>query len=346
MPDLPDSPLRLAFIGGHGHHYLAGALKDADVRVEAATVAPDRHDAARTRERFAGPLDAGTARWFHDAAEMLEAFRPDAVSVGGVYAHNSDLILEGLRRGIPVVADKPVAASWDALTKLREAAREPGRVLLTEFDFRARSAFRSARRAVAEGRLGRVALATAQKSYRFGDRRPDFYRRRADYGSTMLWIASHGIDAVAFATGLRFRRVAGAHGNVTRPDYGEMEDHCAAVLTLENGATALVHADLLRPRAAPTHGDDRLRIAGSEGVLEVRNGRCRLTTHREGERDITDEEPGEPTHRALLGAIFSDDRRFYSTEMSLEIASALLAARDAADGQTFVDVPREWNTGL
>jgi hypothetical protein len=38
---------------------------------------------------------------------------------------------------------------------------------------------------------------------------------------------------------------------------------------LANGGTATCHLDFLRPESAHTHGDDRLRIAGSEGVLEA-----------------------------------------------------------------------------
>jgi len=47
------------------------------------------------------------------------------------------------------------------------------------------------------------------------------------------------------------------------------EDHAGLLLRLANGGTATCHLDFLRPEAAPTHGDDGLRIAGSEGVLEV-----------------------------------------------------------------------------
>ena len=43
----------------------------------------------------------------------------------------------------------------------------------------------------------------------------------------------------------------------------------AFVLTMQNGGVAAVTLDYLRPEAAPTHGDERLRIAGSEGVIET-----------------------------------------------------------------------------
>ena len=47
-------------------------------------------------------------------------------------------------------------------------------------------------------------------------------------------------------------------------------------------------ADYLRPDQAPTHGDDRLRVIGSKGVLETRdlNSRVELITHEQGPRDL------------------------------------------------------------
>ena len=38
----------------------------------------------------------------------------------------------------------------------------------------------------------------------------------------------------------------------------------------------MITLDYLRPKTAPSHGDDRLRIAGSEGVVEVIDGRTHL----------------------------------------------------------------------
>jgi hypothetical protein len=37
---------------------------------------------------------------------------------------------------------------------------------------------------------------------------------------------------------------------------------------LDNGGTAALHMDYCRPATAPTHGDDRLRLAGTMGVAE------------------------------------------------------------------------------
>ena len=320
--------MRLAFIGGHGHHYLRAALTDPGVVVERPVpIAGDGIDDEKAKE-FGATL--GDVRWFDDARDMLDTTGPDVVSIGAVYARNGEWAAADLERGIAVVSDKPVAASWEALARLKTLTEGTEHLLLTEFPFRARPEFRAARAVVADGLIGEVVLATAQKSYRFGTR-PAWYADRSLYGGTLLWIASHGIDVLRFTTGQRLRPLSGRQGNVSQPGYPTMEDHVVCTFALEGGGSGLVHADFLRPTSARTHGDDRLRLAGSHGIIEVRDGRCLLTTHGQPETDITDTVPAVPVHRALLAALASGGDEYYSTGASLEMAELLLQARDVAD---------------
>jgi len=326
---------RIGFIGGWGHHYLRGLLQPggSPVEIEAA-VGADGHDNAAARKWAEAN---GVSRWFDDPDQLMEQFEPDAVSIGSIYGCNSDLAVMALERGIPVVCDKPVAGTWQQLDRLTELAKKKPCILLTEFDFRAKPEFRAAHQAVANGEIGQPILVTAQKSYRFGTR-PPWYSDRSQYTGTLLWIASHGVDAIGWVTGCKPVRVVGHQGNLSRPDYGSMEDHLSCLFALENGGTAVVHADFLRPAAAATHGDDRLRVAGSLGVVEVRNERCILITRDQGEMDITDRCKGvRPMHLELLAAL-KGDTTWFSTAASLETARVLLHARDAADGQCWVDL--------
>ncbi len=319
--------MRVLFIGGHGHHYLSPAARDG--RVEAIAWAGDGHDADAARSAMARRLEIDGP--FRDDYRLaLDELKPDAVNIGAMYGHNGEVVLEALRRGVKVVSDKPVAATWpqlEAIERHCEAHRDA--VLLTEFNLRSRPAFRAAKRAVEQGRVGTPVLATAQKSYRWGQR-AEFYKRRADYGGTLLWIASHGIDAIWYATGIDLAGVAGGQGNLARPDYGDAEDHVALCYRLANGGHAMAHADFLRPAAAPTHGDDRIRIAGSAGLLEVRDDRCMLTTADEPPTDITGFGQGAAVTGDLLAAL-DGDTSVYSTAASVQMARWLLHSRDAAD---------------
>lgn len=327
--------MRLAFIGGSGHHYLRGLLNEPDLEIHrpvaAASDGYDRVAAAQKWEK------SDELRWFDDPAEMLRTFKPDLVSIGAVYGHNGDLAAMALEQGARVVSDKPVAATWVQLERLEQLTRQTNLPLIAEFPFRADPAFRAARDAVARGEIGPVVLVTTQKSYRFGTR-AEWYADRSMYGGTILWVASHGIDLLQFATGKRIVRTIGVQGNVSKPERGSMEDHTTSLFELDGGATGIVHADYLRPTKAATHGDDRLRIAGGHGVIEVRDGRCRITTNDREERDITETVSLRPVHLELLAAVLHGDTSIFSTADTLQTARTLLCARDAADRREWVSV--------
>jgi predicted dehydrogenase len=320
--------MKIAFIGGLGHHYLRGLLPPAQtpVPMEFACAGDGHDDLAAKKWAEANHV----SRWFDSPDALYTQFEPDAVSVGSIYARNSELTAQALEKNIPVVSDKPIATTWQQLDRLKQLTDDRARIVLTEFDFRCRPDFRAAQAAIAAGKIGQVILVSAQKSYRFGTR-PKWYADRAQYGGTLLWIASHAIDATEWVTGRKIRRAVGHQGNLSHPEYGTMEDHLSVLLELENGGTGVVHADFLRPAAAATHGDDRMRVAGSEGVVEVRDGRCKLITKDAGETDITESVVVRPIHLELLAALRGEKSEWFSTEQSMEMAETLLSARDATD---------------
>ncbi len=318
--------MRVLFIGGYGHHYLARAVEAGLVEVAGcASDGVDDEAAAKLPGRF-----DGDPPHFDDYRKALDALLPDAVSVGAVYSHNGEVIAEALERGLKVVSDKPVATTWKQFERIEKLCAGGEHVLLTEFDLRSRGNFRAAQQAVVQGLIGQPVLATAQKSYRFGDSRPWFYKKRETYGGTLAWIASHGIDAVRFVTGCELTHVCGHQGNVAKPDYDEMEDHVAVCYALDNGGSALVHADFLRPAAAPSHGDDRIRVVGSLGQVESRNGQCELITADAGPRDITDLGATADIGADLVAAL-NGETSYYNTGQSLCMGRVLLVSRDAAD---------------
>jgi len=325
--------MRIAFVGGNGHHYLRGFLNDpAALDVRAGACGDGFDDAAAKRW-----ADANKCQWSDSFDDLCKTLQPDVVSVGAVYGKNGEWVARALEHNLPVVSDKPIASTWQQLDRIRELTQKTGLNVITEFDMRCRAEFRAAREAVHSGKIGKVIMVSAQKSYRFGSR-PAWYSDRDLYGGTVLWIASHGIDAIRYAGGLTLTRVTGHQGNVSQPQLGSFEDHVSLMYQAAGGATAIVHADLARPKAAATHGDDRIRIAGSEGVIELRNARTYLTTHTSPETDITESVKPLKAHEEMWKAVSKSSCDLYSTQHSLETAHLLLKSRDASDKREWMDV--------
>jgi predicted dehydrogenase len=298
-------------------------------------------------------------RLLEDWRRLLDDARPDVAVVNPAFHRIGAVARECLERGIHVLAEKPLATSWEDYQALRETVRPDGPRLMAMLTMRFDGLFRAARRALAEGALGRPVLLSAQKSYPIqgwdGGPRPDFYRTRETYGGTMLWIGTHVLDLLRWFSGSEFASVGAAQTTLGNGGNGEMESAAALHLALASGAVAAAHVDFLRRRdggSAATEapgaaaragrasnggrgniqvpwGDDRLRVACENGVLEVSGGTIRV--EGPGGRREVPPDPDMSMFDAFLGWTAGSDPMDLSADDCLKAAEAALRARDAAD---------------
>ena len=323
-------PLRIGMAGFEGHpsEILRGIEQTQGACLVACGVDQQRIDPASLGDHAA--LSRGT-HLYDDWREMLEREELNVLAVNLPFARIWEAVYMGLEAGMHVMAEKPVATDWQTFGRLRKAALAgPGR-LSALFTMRYLGGWQVIHDEVARGTIGRPLLAFAQKSYRWGER-PDFYRQRETYGGTIPWIGVHAIDSVLWGTGLDCTAVAGFQGNGAHPDYPGCEDHVTLSLQLAGEAMASISCDFLRPGLAPSHGDDRLRVAGSEGVIEaLDNGRRVSLLHNDRPpREL--EVPAQPQIFAeFLRAIQGEGGHRVTTADVLRITELCLCARDAAD---------------
>ena len=314
--------MKIGIVGGYGHtmvRHLPGA---------SLAWACDEYDrAALDKAR-----SAHCAQTYLSMDEMLEKFAPDLVYIGTVYAQNGPLAIRALEAGFDVLAEKPLATDWKTYDRLKELTASGERRLIAELPMRWNFAMQKTQQIFREGRIGDPVMIQAQKTYKFGASRPDFYKSRELFGGIIPWVAVHAIDFASWSTGLRFRSVTARQGNCRFPDYREMEDHAAMFFEMTGGVPCLITADFLRPQGAPSHGDDRLRITGTKGVLEVRGETVFLLDAQGEDRwDCPiDESWGINTAQALVAAARGEPSAEISTAECLHITAAALAARDAA----------------
>jgi predicted dehydrogenase len=94
------------------------------------------------------------------------------------------------------------------------------------------------------------------------------------------------IDLMAFVSGREFASAASVVGHVGFPELGEMQNVTASVFRLDNGGTATLRMDYLRPQVLPRHGDDRLRVAGTKGIVEYREDSGVVILNAKGQRTL------------------------------------------------------------
>jgi predicted dehydrogenase len=266
---------------------------------------------------------------------MLDREKPDIVAIACHFGDHAKVASEVLRRGIHLFIEKPLSITLEDLYALKELHDRSGVHLSAMFGIRYTAPFLTAWQAIREGAVGDIRLMHAQKSYKLGTRDPSFHRRET-YGGTIPWVGIHAIDWLRWFSGEAFESVYAAHSTRSNGGHGELEATAACHYTMSNEVMATVSIDYLRPEQADGHGDDRIRIVGSDGVLEVAGGRVLLVN---GKQSGTRELPLLPKEEifvdfirqirtGVVGRVSADDA-FLSTE-------ACLKARQSADERLLV----------
>ena len=127
--------------------------------------------------------------------------------------------------------------------------------------------YRALQQVVASGAIGEVAQIAARNRTSWASAQ-EWMRHRETFGGTIPYIAIHMVDLMRFTSGREMVEAVSFQSRIGHPEMGDMENTTASIFRLDNGGTAALHMDYLRPETAPTHGDDRLRLAGTEGVVE------------------------------------------------------------------------------
>ena len=192
--------MRGGVIGTVGHlNYVLNGIPVLDgVELVAAAAGTPDEDLGRIRAHNAF---SDETIFYDDWVTMLDKADLEIVAVCRPYPMNAEATIAALERNIHVVTEKPVATTFDTLNKVEEARAGSSARLTTMFGMRFEPAFRAARKAVEDGRIGEPVLATGQKSYKFGNR-PEFFRNRDTYGGSILWVGIHAVDFVRWVSGL------------------------------------------------------------------------------------------------------------------------------------------------
>ncbi len=328
---MTDSPLRLACIGSFGHtENILQDFRDASLPHQLIAWAPAYPEEDGLVFRDSLSRHYGQIPSFSDHHSLLAQARPHWVIVSTRLDLIAPISSDALRAGAHVIAEKPLALTLDSLAALESAWRSSQRHLSAMLTMEKEPAFIAARDAFRAGRLGRLLLADARKSYKWGAR-PAWFADSSLYGGTLPWIGIHALDMIHFTTGLHFTGGFAFHANLAHPSHPACQDSCVASLSTDAGAFVNVSVDLARPGSAPTWGDDWCRLVGSSGILEANasQGWCRLL----GPDGRMEEIPLPPRHHrfaAIVRRVQAGDLAMDQSLSSLHLTSVSLHLRDAA----------------
>jgi len=320
--------VKAVIIGTSGHIDLALEVRDRLPQVSFVGVAPGSAD-EDAREFFVDQMEPSLIPFYDDYRHMLDREKPDIAVVAPFFFLQSRIAGECLERGIHVFLEKPMAVSVEQLERLRRAHAQGKAELCPMLPYRYHPSFYAAWRAVKDGLVGEPLLITAQKSYKMGVRHP-MYTHRATYGGTIAWVAIHGLDWIHWFTGGRITEVTASHTSAGNRGHGEMESSVACLLRFGGAGCAALTFDYFRPGSAPTHGDDRVRIAGEKGIVEVSGGEAVLLAHDRPPQRLDKEEP-LALFQEFVRHIEDGTALRITTQDAFAITELALRCREAAD---------------
>ncbi len=334
--------LNIVQIGAIGHYeYALPTARKYGMKISAIAFPheeDDRERAMRDLGRF-----GFSPRIYDDWKEMLCAEKPDIAIVNTVMAKNSEIAINALSKGISVFCEKPVATTLPMLERLEAVYREAKKrfedekklVFCGMFGIDYLPHFETAYRFVKSGGIGDVRLANAQKSYRMGNRE-QFYSDREAYGGTIPWVAIHAIEWIERIGGLCPVAVTAYGSTACNAGNGSMEASTLCLFGCEDGRMASVSADVMRPKAASTHDDDRLRLVGSDGILEVRDRRV-FVIDKDGEHELPLLQTETELFEEMVLEILGKGKCRVSAEDVFFATRTALLARDSQDsGETLI----------
>lgn len=321
----------IAMIGAIGHaNIVLEGLRELGGKTLCA-VAPGcpEEDVDALRRRLAPTPET---RVYADYRELLARERPDIVAVSPYFYLHAEVACAALGAGAAVFCEKPLSLTLEGLAEVRRAQAAAGRPVSLMLNFRYTPAFHTARKLVAAGAIGVPTLGFGQKSYKRG-KRSDFYRRRETFGGITPWVGIHAVDWLRWVSGCEYRSVVSQHVKLHAPEYPGMEDAATCLYELDNGGSAVMSFDFLRPAGAPSHGDDRLRLCGDAGVLEIRGeSHLELITPK-GADTVPVEQPPHGCFADFVRTVLDPSAPpcAISTEDAFRVTQIVLRTRDAAD---------------
>lgn len=268
-------------------------------------------------------------RFEGDYRSMLDTVKPDVLIVCGPFEDHAAMTVEAVNRGIHVFCEKPVASTLEGLAELVKVHQANPDVKIAQmcgphYDAGMWSATCHATE------IGNIRLLSAQKSYKLGKREAYFMSRQTSAG-LIPWVGIHAISWLYhFAGRIPFKSVCASQSSEFNKGHGDLEMSAACFFEFDGGVSATATVDYLRPENPSIgHGDDRIRVMGTSGSIEVRDGKCLMTTASGSETFV--DVPPRGMFEDFIRCIDGKAANIMTGVDLLRVTQAVLIARESAD---------------
>ena len=195
---------------------------------------------SRKAEQYRASIETPVAV-YTDHKKMLEEMEIDAVGIATESGYHGAIALDALKAGVHVLIEKPMALTLEEIDAVNKLADEKGLKVAVAHQNRFNPPILKLRRALEEGRFGRIINITARilwtRDQNYYDQAP-WRGTRAQDGGTLMNQCIHNIDLLQWMMGSEVVSVKSERGTFLRDI--EMEDYGALVVRFANGAIGLI----------------------------------------------------------------------------------------------------------
>jgi predicted dehydrogenase len=273
---MTDEPIQVGVIGtGFGASLHLSALRE-NLEFQVVAICSRRPERAR-----AAAIDHGIPAHLSDYRALVRDPAIDAIIVAAPPHLHHAMAIAALEAGKHVLCEKPMARTLAEARDMLRIAERVGTVAMVNHQLRFLPVRRRLQELIGEGYIGEPHAATVvvhRSSLNDPHERPWGWLMEQEKAGGMLGATgAHYLDALRWWCG-EVKAVAGAVSTMVRQrrlaDSSAMakvdaDDNFAVILRFNNGALGTVHVTA----TAGHEGDEEITISGSEGTLQIREGR-------------------------------------------------------------------------
>lgn len=224
--------------------------------------------AAERKKQYESALDKNDCvNIYTDYIKMLEKEDIDVVSICTESGYHANHTIDCLNKGKHALVEKPMALSVKDADEMIRIAREKNLKLGVCHQNRFNPPIQKLRRAIEEGRFGKLINGTARILWT----RDDNYYRQAPWrgtkaldGGTLMNQCIHNIDLLQWMMGSEIERVYCERGTFLRNI--AMEDFGAILIRFKNGSIGIVEGSAC---IYPKNLEETLSIFGEKGTVVI-----------------------------------------------------------------------------
>lgn len=204
---------------------------------------------------------------YTDYKEMLEKEDIDVISICTESGYHANYAIDCLNAGKHVLVEKPMALSSADADEMIRLAKEKKLKLGVCHQNRFNPPIQKLRRAIEEGRFGKIINGTARILW---NRNDDYYKQapwrgtKELDGGTLMNQCIHNIDLLQWMMGSEVERVHAERDTFLRDI--EMEDFGAILIRFKNGSIGIVEGSAC---VYPKNLEETLSIFGEKGTVVI-----------------------------------------------------------------------------